>query len=229
MRGVGKRDLPCRVRPWLAVRAMPVSPDLWLAFAAAAAILIAIPGPTTLVVLGHTLSGGRAMGFVSLIGVAAGDVCAIGLSVLGFSAILSASAAAFEALKWVGAVYLVWLGIGLWRAPPGDFAAGPSVRVGVRAAILRSFTVTLLNPKGILFFAAFLPQFVEPAHLLLPQVVMLTLTFVALATAIQGAYVLALGAARRNIVSPATMRTLNRAGGTMLIGAGLLSASLKRA
>ncbi len=208
---------------------MPVSPDLWLAFAAAAAILIAIPGPTTLVVLGHTLSGGRSMGLLSLIGVAVGDVCAISLSVLGFSAILSASALAFEILKWIGAVYLVWLGIGLWRAPPAGLDAAPAERVGVRAAILRSFTVTLLNPKGILFFAAFLPQFLDPVHPLLPQVMALMLTFVALAVAIQGGYVLALGTARRKVVKPATMRTLNRAGGAMLVGAGLLTASLKRA
>jgi threonine/homoserine/homoserine lactone efflux protein len=208
---------------------MPVSPDLWLAFAAAAAILIAIPEPTTLVVLGHTLSSGRAMGFVSLIGVAAGDVCAIGLSVLGFSAILSASALAFEILKWLGAVYLVWLGIGLWRTPSAALDAAPAARTRAREAILRSFTVTLLNPKGILFFAAFLPQFVDPARPLLPQFVVLTLTFNALATAIQGGYILALGTARRNVVSPTAMRMLNRAGGAMLIGAGLLTASLKRA
>lgn len=226
---MGKQDLPDRAGPWLAVRAMPVSPDLWLAFAAAAAILIAIPEPTTLVVLGHTLSSGRAMGFVSLIGVAAGDVCAIGLSVLGFSAILSASALAFEILKWLGAVYLVWLGIGLWRTPSAALDAAPAARTRAREAILRSFTVTLLNPKGILFFAAFLPQFVDPARPLLPQFVVLTLTFNALATAIQGGYILALGTARRNVVSPTAMRMLNRAGGAMLIGAGLLTASLKRA
>ena len=208
---------------------MPVSPDLWLAFAAAAAILIAIPGPTTLVVLGNTLAGGRALGFISLIGVAVGDVCAIGLSVLGFSAILSASALAFEILKWIGAAYLVWLGIGLWRAPPAELAATAGERTRAGTAILRSFTVTLLNPKGILFFAAFLPQFIDLDRPLLGQVVVLTLTFVALATSIQGGYILALGTARRNVASATTMCRLNRAGGAMLIGAGLLTASLKRA
>ncbi|MBL8832295.1 MAG: LysE family translocator [Rhodospirillales bacterium] len=208
---------------------LPVAPEIWLAFAAAAAILIAIPGPTTLVVLGQTLSGGRRMGFVSLIGVALGDVCAISLSVLGFSAILSASAHAFEILKWIGAAYLVWLGIGLWRAPPADLAAVSAGQTDVRRAIFRSFAITLLNPKGILFFAAFLPQFMDPARPLLPQVLALMLTFVALATAIQGGYVMALGTARRNVAKPSTMRTLNRAGAVMLVGAGLLTASLKRA
>jgi threonine/homoserine/homoserine lactone efflux protein len=208
---------------------MPISPDIWLAFAAAAAVLIAIPGPTTLVVLGHTLAGGRSMGFLSLVGVAAGDVCAIGLSVLGFSAILSASAMAFEALKWVGAAYLVWLGIGLWRAPTAALSAEPGRRTRPAEAILRSFTVTLLNPKGILFFAAFLPQFVDPGRPLAGQIAALMATFVFLATTIQGAYVLMAGRARHGIVSETAMRRMNRAGGAMLVGAGLLTATLKRA
>jgi len=213
---------------WLA-GAMPVSLDLWLAFSAAAAILIAIPGPTILVVLGNTMAGGRALGFVSLIGIAIGDVCAISLSVLGFSAVLSASALAFDILKWIGAGYLVWLGIGLWRAPPAALTATAGERARASTAILRCFTVTLLNPKGILFFAAFLPQFIDLARPLLGQFVVLTATFVALATSIQGGYILMLGTARRNVASAATMRNLNRAGGAMLVGAGLLTASLKRA
>ncbi len=208
---------------------MPIDLDIWLAFAAAAAVLIAIPGPTTLVVLGHTLAGGRALGLVSLAGVAAGDVCAIGLSVLGFSAVLSASAAAFEALKWAGAAYLVWLGIGLWRAPVAALSAEPGRRTSVREAIWRSFAVTLLNPKGILFFAAFLPQFLDPGRPLFGQVAVLTLTFNFLATAIQGGYVLAAGRARHGVVGERAMRRLNRAGGAMLVGAGLLTATLKRA
>lgn len=208
---------------------MPVTPDIWLAFAAAAAILIAIPGPTTLVVLGHTLSGGRALGLLSLVGVALGDVCAISLSVLGFGAILAASATAFEILKWIGAAYLVWLGIGLWRAPAAALAAPEEMRRSPREAILRSFTVTLLNPKGILFFAAFLPQFLDPGRPLFVQVAMLTATFVFLATTIQGGYVLAAGRARRGLVGVSAMRRLNRAGGAMLVGAGVLTATLKRA
>lgn len=208
---------------------MPVAPDLWLAFAAAAAALIAIPGPTTMVVLGHTLAAGRRAGFVSLLGVALGDVCAIALSVLGFSALLAASAVAFDVLKWIGAAYLVWLGTGLWRAPPADLsAAAPEHATGPRA-IFRSFAVTLLNPKGLLFFAAFLPQFIDPARPLVPQVVVLTLTFNALATAIQGFYILTLEGARRHAASPRAMRLLNRAGGAMLVGAGLLTATLRRA
>jgi len=213
---------------------MPISIELWLAFAAAAAIMIMIPGPTTLMVLGHTVSNGWRIGLTSLIGVVAADICAITLSVLGFSALLAASAMAFTVMKWIGAAYLVWIGIQLWRAPPmniklGDLTPTAEKRTTPRDAIAQTFIVTLLNPKGILFFAAFLPQFIDQAMPLWPQVIVLMLTFCTLATLIQGFYITLMGRARSRIASPRALRLMNRTGGVMLIGAGLLTASLKKA
>jgi homoserine/homoserine lactone efflux protein len=208
---------------------MPISPELWLAFAAAAAIMIMIPGPTTLMVLGHTVSNGWRIGLTSLIGVVTADICAIALSVLGFSALLAASATAFTVMKWIGAAYLVWIGIQLWRAPPMNLTPTHEKRTSPRGAIAQTFIVTLLNPKGILFFAAFLPQFIDPARPLWPQVILLTLTFCTLATLIQGFYITLMGRARSRIASPRALRLMNRTGGVMLIGAGLLTATLKKA
>ena len=207
---------------------MPVSPELWIAFALAAAAVIAIPGPTTLMVLGHTVSNGWRIGALSLIGVTLGDICAITLSVLGFSALLATSATAFTAMKWLGAAYLVWLGIQLWRAPPMEITPTAEKRASARNAILQTFVVTLLNPKGILFFAAFLPQFIDPAKPLWPQVLVLMLTFDLLAATIQGVYIFAVGRARNRIASPQVLKNMNRVGGAMLVGAGLFTASLKR-
>ena len=207
---------------------MPVSPELWFAFALAAAAVIAIPGPTTMMVLGHTVSNGWRMGALSLIGVTLGDICAITLSVLGFSALLATSAEAFTAMKWLGAAYLVWLGIQLWRAPPMELTPTQEKRATARGAILQTFIVTLLNPKGILFFAAFLPQFIDPGKPLWPQVILLMLTFDVLAAAIQGAYIFAMGRARNRIASPQVLKNMNRVGGAMLVGAGLFTATLKR-
>lgn len=207
---------------------MPVSPELWLAFAAAAAVLIAIPGPTTLMVLGHTMSGGWRMGALSLVGVTLGDICAITLSVLGFSAVLAASATAFLVMKWLGAAYLVWLGIQLWRSPPPQLTVQAQVPGGGGRAVAQTFLVTLLNPKGLLFFAAFLPQFIDPARPLWPQVIVFMITFDLLAALIQGAYILAMGRARGVIANPRVLKNMNRAGGAMLVGAGLLTATLKR-
>src|SRR3954470_1313046 len=129
-----------------------ISFQLWLAFAAAAAVVIAIPGPTTLMVTGHAMSSGSRVALASLLGVALGDFTAIAASVLGLGAVLAASAEAFTALKWIGAAYLVYLGIKLWRAPAvplGTAAALGSGRRSMRRAIAESFSVTVLNPKGL--------------------------------------------------------------------------------
>ncbi|MFC3675891.1 LysE family translocator [Ferrovibrio xuzhouensis] len=208
---------------------MPVSPEIWLAFAAAAALLIAIPGPTTLMVMGHTMASGARIGLLSLIGVTLGDVCAITLSVLGFSALLAASATAFLVMKWLGAAYLVWIGIKLWRSAPAELKPLVQSRGGAGRAIMQTFLVTLLNPKGILFFAAFLPQFIDHTRPLWPQVLVFMITFDVLAALIQGGYILAMGRARGAVASPRLLKTMNRAGGAMLVGAGLLTATLKRA
>jgi threonine/homoserine/homoserine lactone efflux protein len=207
---------------------MPVSPEIWLAFAAAAALLIVIPGPTTLMVMGHTMASGPRIGALSLIGVTLGDVCAITLSVLGFSALLAASATAFLVMKWIGAAYLVWIGVRLWRSAPAELRPLAQARTGAGRAIAQTFLVTLLNPKGILFFAAFLPQFIDPARPLWPQVLVFMVTFDVLAALIQGGYILAMGRARGAIASPRLLKNMNRAGGAMLVGAGLLTATLKR-
>jgi threonine/homoserine/homoserine lactone efflux protein len=213
-----------------------ISFQLWLAFAAAAAVVIAIPGPTTLMVTGHAMSSGTRVALASLLGVALGDFTAIACSVLGLGAVLAASAEAFTVLKWIGAAYLVYLGIKLWRAPAvplGTAGMGPNGREGggrrsMRRAIAESFSVTLLNPKGLLFFAAFLPQFIDPHQPTLPQVVVLALTFEVLAASSLGVYVFMTTRARRVMDSPRAIKIMNRAGGTMLIGAGLLTASLRR-
>jgi threonine/homoserine/homoserine lactone efflux protein len=208
-----------------------ISFQLWLAFAAAAAVVIAIPGPTTLMVTGHAMSSGTRVAMASLLGVALGDFTAIACSVLGLGAVLAASAEAFAVLKWIGAAYLIYLGIKLWRAPAvplGTATAGRGGRRSIGRAIAESFSVTVLNPKGLLFFAAFLPQFIDPHRAVLPQVVVLALTFEVLAASSLCLYVFMMARARRVMESPRAIRIMNRAGGTMLIGAGLLTASLRR-
>jgi len=205
-----------------------ISFQLWLAFAAAAAVVIAIPGPTTLMVTGHAMSSGTRVALASLLGVALGDFTAIACSVLGLGAVLAASSEAFTVLKWIGAAYLVYLGIKLWRAPAVPLGAAQVGRRSVRRAIAESFSVTLLNPKGLLFFAAFLPQFIDPHQPTLPQVIVLALTFEVLAASSLGIYVFMTTRARRVMDSPRAIKIMNRAGGTMLIGAGLLTASLRR-
>jgi threonine/homoserine/homoserine lactone efflux protein len=134
--------------------------ETWMAFALAAAAMLAIPGPTILLVVGQSLGAGRRNALPLVAGVALGDLTAMALSLAGLGALLATSAAAFAALKWAGAAYLVWLGVRLWRAP---VEAGAPPPPDARRALRQAFAVTALNPKGIAFFVAFVPQFLDPS------------------------------------------------------------------
>src|SRR3972149_4281875 len=137
---------------------------LWISFVLASGVLLLIPGPTVLLVIGYALSDGRRSALSVLTGVALGDFVAMSLSVVGLGALLAASATAFTVLKWVGAAYLVYLGVMMWRRPPRpvpDLVAGD--RASDAAKLGHAFTVTVLNPKSIAFFVAFVPQFISPS------------------------------------------------------------------
>ena len=203
----------------------------WLAFAAATSVLLAIPGPTVMLVVSYALSHGRRATLATVAGVALGDFTALTCSVLGVGAVLAASAQLFTAVKWIGAAYLIYLGVKLWRAPAtlgeaAAVAAGAETRLG--RILFHAFAVTALNPKGIVFFIAFLPQFLDPAQPMGPQIAVVTATFVGLAAANAGIYALMASAARRAIRKPAVQIAVNRVGGTCLIGAGTLAVALGR-
>jgi len=200
---------------------------LWLAFVAAAAIVLAIPGPTILLVIGQSLGTGRRGAVPLVAGVAAGDAVAMSLSLAGLGALLAASATAFTVLKFCGAAYLVWLGVKLWRAPvvvSGDAPPRPAW-----AAAREAFVVTALNPKSIAFFVAFVPQFINPARDFTTQALVLVPTFVAMAAVNAALYAVLAARLSGAVRRPTVRRWLNRTGGTMLIGAGLATAAMRRA
>jgi len=205
--------------------------EQWLAFSAAAAVLLAIPGPTILLVISYALGHGRRFAAATVAGVALGDFTAMTASMLGLGALLAASAAVFTVLKWVGAAYLIYLGVRLWRAPVGEGMEVPGTQSPARpgAILLHAYAVTALNPKSILFFVAFLPQFLDSHAPVLPQMVIFETTFLVLATLNAAAYALLASLARGAIRRPAVQRAVNRTGGTLMIGAGLLALGWKRA
>ncbi|MBY5401778.1 LysE family translocator [Rhizobium sp. WSM1274] len=133
----------------------------WLAFLSAAVLLNLSPGPDIAFILGHTMRSGKRAGFSALFGVWSGACLHVLMAALGLSAILAASAVAFSTVKWIGAAYLVWLGIQALRSGGSNGlikASGESLPV---ARIYRQgILVSLLNPKVAIFFLAFLPQFV---------------------------------------------------------------------
>src|SRR3954454_22645236 len=154
--------------------------ESWAAFTAASAMLLIIPGPTILLVVSYALGQGWRTALPMAVGVALGDFTAMTLSLLGLGALLAASATLFPALKWVGAAYLVWLGIKLWRAG-GALDAKPRTDAASRAKMLgHAWIVTALNPKALTFFIAFLPQFIDARAPFLPQVSIFGATFLVL-------------------------------------------------
>ena len=203
--------------------------DHWLAFAAASAVMLAIPGPTILLVISYALSHGRRTAGATVAGVALGDFTAMTASMLGLGALLATSAAIFTVLKWVGAAYLVWLGIKLWRAPVSSAEGETPAEEKPFRIFAHAYVVTALNPKSIVFFVAFLPQFLDLSRPMLPQMVIFEATFLVLATLNAFSYALLASAARKTIRNPTVQKVVNRTGGTLLIGAGLLTAGLKRA
>ncbi len=206
-----------------------MSLETWLAFSLAATIVLAIPGPTVLLVVGYSLSHGRRVAASTVAGVALGDLVAMTVSLAGLGALLATSATLFTVLKWVGAAYLVYLGIRLWRTPvpeTPDTADAPVDAATGRRAFRQAFVVTMLNPKSIAFFVAFVPQFVNPHTASLLDLAILEATFVALAAFNAALYALLAAQARRLLTAPVWRRRLNRTGGTALIGAGGATAAL---
>ena len=203
--------------------------ETWLLFVAASALVLAIPGPTVLLVVSHALAGGASSGWRTVPGVALGDAVAITVSILGLGALLAASAALFTLLKWLGALYLIFLGIRLWRSSASDArAASVAGDRAHRSATWQAFAVTVLNPKSIAFFVAFLPQFVAADAPAWPQLVILALTFVTLATLNATLYALVAGTFRAKLQRLTTRRAGNKFGGAVLIGAGIVSAATQR-
>ncbi|MBN3752930.1 LysE family translocator [Paraburkholderia sp. Tr-20389] len=200
----------------------------WLPFAIASAILVAIPGPTVLLVISYALGHGRRYALVTTAGVALGDLTSMTASMLGLGVILAASATLFTALKWVGAVYLIYLGIKLWRAPVSADDAPPAGETRPSRIFAHAYAVTALNPKSIVFFVAFVPQFIDTQVATWSQIAVFEATFVALGTLNALGYAVLASAARRAIRSPRVQRRVNCTGGTLLIGAGLLAAAWKK-
>ena len=204
--------------------------ELWLAFAVASAVLLAVPGPTVMLVVSYALGRGSRSGWATVPGVALGDFTAMTVSLLGAGAVLAASATLFTLLKLFGAAYLVWLGIKLWRAEPTPDAIGTAATGnGNRTMFWNAYVVTALNPKSVVFFTAFVPQFVVTDQPLLPQFVLLEATFLALATIGAAIWAVMAGQMRARFRRPSTLRLVNRIGGSFLIGAGVLTAVARRA
>ncbi|WP_341864244.1 LysE family translocator [Gymnodinialimonas sp. 57CJ19] len=203
--------------------------DTCITFVAATTVLLLIPGPTILLVLSYAISQGRRVAVSTAAGVAVGDLVAMTASLAGLGAVVLASATLFAALKWAGAVYLVYLGVKMIvSARRVNFALPQTDAISTRRTFTHAAAVTALNPKSIAFFIAFVPQFIQPGAPLMPQFAILVGTFVTMAALNALAYALLAGSLRDRLARPGVIAWLTRAGGATLIGMGVLTATLRR-
>ena len=191
---------------------------------------LAIPGPTILLVVAYARGAGRRTALWTVAGVFFGDLLAITLSVMGLGVILATSSALFTALKWIGGAYLIWLGWKLFTSPvSGETVSVRGADKSGRAMLIHAFAVTATNPKSIVFFVAFLPQFVNPAASATPQLAAMVATFTILGALNALIYAIAAGGLRERIKRPSVMRWLNRGGGSALMAMGALTFLVRRA
>lgn len=201
--------------------------ETWAAFTAATAILLVIPGPTILLVISYALGQGWRAALPIAIGVALGDFTAMTLAMLGVGALLAASATVFTMLKWVGAAYLIWLGVKLFRAG-GSLDAQPRTdRASAVKMLGHAWLVTALNPKSITFFVTFLPQFLDAHADFWTQMLVFEATFITLAFANALGYALIASRARSVVRNERAIGLFNKAGGTLLIGAGIATVAVR--
>ena len=201
----------------------------FLAFLFAAIVLAITPGPGMAYVVARTVAGGRSEGLASCFGTALGGLLHVVAAALGLSLIVAQSALAFNVIKYLGAVYLVYLGIGLLLRRDRGFTVEPVASRGARRALFEGIIVEALNVKTALFFLAFLPQFVSPGEPLVPQLVLLGSICVGLNTLVD---VLAVFAADRLLESGAARaaraRWLTRVSGLTMLGLGASLALSRR-
>ncbi|MFZ9061955.1 MAG: LysE family translocator [Steroidobacteraceae bacterium] len=202
-------------------------------FLVAALVLAITPGPGIAYVVARTAAGGRAEGLASCLGTGLGGLLHVAATAVGLSVLVAQSAVAFTVVKFVGAAYLVYLGVRLlMRRPAADAEAGALAPVraeGARRAFVEGIVVEALNVKTALFFLAFLPQFVNAAQPLVPQLVLLGCICVALNTLVD---VVAVLAAQRLLASgparAARQRLMTRLSGLTMIGLGVFLAAARR-
>ena len=204
--------------------------ELWLAYVATSAVVLAIPGPTILLVLSYSIAHGRKATLPVVIGVALGDSVAITLSLIGLGTLLAASAFWFTIIKWIGGLYLIYLGVALLRGAARLMPeqAQQTLTSAPRKLFGNAFIVTALNPKSIVFFIALLPQFISADHPLIAQLWILGITFVVLATIGATSYALFAASIRRWLASPRAQKAYSMVGGGLLIGAGVWALGAKR-
>jgi threonine/homoserine/homoserine lactone efflux protein len=202
-----------------------------LLFAAATMAVLLVPGPAVVYIVTRSVAQGRAAGLVSVLGIHAGTIVYVVATSAGLSALLKASTTAFQIVKYLGAAYLIWLGIQKLRASGADEAVPEPARTSLPRIFGQGVVVNLLNPKTLIFFAAFLPQFVDPARGPVAfQLAFFGVAFIVLGIVSDGSYALLSSAlATRLRRTTRARRRLDRSSGVIYLALGAFAATVREA
>ena len=207
-----------------------MDPKVWLAYFLATVVLSLSPGPGVFSSISSGLHHGVRRGLWNGVGMQAANLILMAVVSLGLGAMLLASEALFTLVKWVGVAYLVYLGIVTWRAPVKGFEdAGEGSARTAREIFLRGFWVNITNPKGMIFFVAILPQFIDVARPQAPQFAILAATTLVVDLACMAGYTALAAKVLRAMRDPRRLRWVNRTLGGAFVTAGLALASFRRA
>jgi len=202
---------------------------LWWLFVPTEALLCLTPGPAVLLVLATALRRGTASGAMSILGILTANSIYFTLSATGLGAVLLASYRIFFLVKWAGAAYLIYLGVRALLSKPVRLDADPAAgRRSAGTLFLDGLLLQLSNPKAIVFFAALLPQFIDPKNDIVLQILVLGITSIVIESAVLLGYGLAAGRAMAVARQPRYAAWVNRVSGVLLIGAGSGLAALRR-
>ncbi len=204
--------------------------ELWIAFCLATAVLILIPGPIVTLVVAQSLRHGTRTGLATVGGTIIGTSILVTAGALGLSTMLAVLSDLFDVIRWTGAAYLIWLGVRQWQAKAvtlDELDAGAKRPVG--KVFLQGVLIAVTNPKTMLFYIAFFPQFIDLAMPLAPQLTIMTISFIVIAAVLDGAYALLAGRLREMFKSERAALIRSRITGTLLIVTGIGLALTRRA
>jgi homoserine/homoserine lactone efflux protein len=201
---------------------------LYFLFLLMATATVFSPGPGVVMTLTNSLRYGMRGTFGGILGIAFGALVVAGISATSLGVLLATSALAFTILKYVGAAYLIYLGIRLWRAAPFKFSETSTQEVSFGKRFLEGLSLQLTNPKAIFFFLSVFPQFIDPKQNYAIQFTELVLTYSALVVVIHSFYALSAKRAKGWLISERGGRTVNKAAGAAFVFFGAMLATAKR-
>ncbi len=209
-----------------------INMDLYIAFVLATALLILMPGPIVTLTVANSLAHGTRHGLRTVVGTSSATLVLLVVGGLGMASAFAVLAEWFDWLRWAGAGYLIFLGIQQWRAKPVGLNVDDGdngIKAGSKKGIFwQGFVISITNPKTILFYAAFFPQFIDPTQPAGPQLAVLSVTFLIIATFLDSLYAVLCGRLRPYLADVKRARLRNRITGSILIGTGLALALVRK-